>query len=733
MFDRKIKIAKTPQVITESNFTARENNSTQNEHFNLVKNYTENPSSVLTQIPSDTFTEDMNPNVLKSIDIMNSIDNNDYWVIDTNNCIYTTITNQDNSTFEFLTTLAISSLKKYKKDTGFDIKKVFVENVGIYSKIILKDFNIDIIKNGSYDGVVTLPDIKVTSDNFFYENDTKSFGKTKYELLKDVVTKKESSYILLLNNTFYECLPFGGSSDLSYIVDYIDPDNYIDVKNEMFIDERGIMNFNYTNNTNYSSNYNTSGIKLNQILKPDDNIIKENSMSIGFNDCNFLSDYSGAGYANIQFNSKDKDYNDSLKQYNTIIDSGGLITLIDYTPVVKIDKFGINIYQGKLFSPEITSPKITSYYITDGKTGNFDTLELKDYVTKAYVDYAFGAGNPFDYSLKSYKYNQANDVNNFFEIAYDTKYANYNFSDTKYNIIFRDVTNDRTTILNKKGLFINLKNDGLYVPYTEVSVDKIGIILELDLYDQFKSGSLLTATDLKIGTNESDRITIKKDSIEGSYTIKDYSTLYDKNYIQKKHLEDRIVDLQSQVDSLLTKLNSFDTKYRNFTDKRVKSGLSVAINSNATNLTNLTQYILNSQTPTITSFGSSISGLSLGSIGLIDVGSGITQGFKFPTINGIVNCNLIFSTRITGAITGNTGTARELIVYLRRVSDNSIVGNGALIKINDNNFNARNVVTPSYIQGPNDSFLTGGFYLNILNNSGGNLTMNTIELLIQGS
>lgn len=551
MFDRKIKIAKTPQEITESNYTARENNSIQNEYHNLVKNYTENPSSVLTQIPSDTFTEDMNPNVLKSIDIMNSIDNNDYWVIDTNNCVYTTITNEDSSTFEFLTTLAVSSLKTYTKDTGFDIKKVFVENVGIYSKIILKDFNIDIIKNGSYDGVVVLPEIKVTSDNFFYENDTKSFGKTKYELLKDVVTKKESSYILLLNNTFYECLPFGGSSDLSYSVNYTDP-NIIpipDMKNEMFIDEKGVMNFNYTNNVNVPTyfNSNQSGIKFNEILKNNDKFY-ENGVSIGFNDFDYSYDING--YANIQFYSEVED--GGKKRYHTIVNSKGLITTIDYTPVVTIDNFGIDIREGELRSPEISSS-----HITGGKQSNFDTLLPADYVTKAYVDYTFGAGNSFDYTLQSYKYNQTNDVNNFFEIKYGGGYVG-DISDNKYNIIFRDVTNDITTILNKKGLFVNIIGNGQNDHYTEVSVDKIGIWKQGGL-GEYYSGILLTETDLKIGISESERITITRDEIVGSYRIKDYTTLSNNNYIQKKHLEDELIQKQQlliNIPILATRINS---------------------------------------------------------------------------------------------------------------------------------------------------------------------------------
>jgi hypothetical protein len=197
-------------------------------------------------------------------------------------------------------------------------------------------------------------------------------------------------------------------------------------------------------------------------------------------------------------------------------------------------------------------------------------------------------------------------------------------------------------------------------------------------------------------------------------------------------LKDKLDGMDSIITNLTNKLNSYDTKYRSFTSKRVKTGLNVSINSNANNLTNLTQYFIASQNPTITSFGSSISGLPLGAINLIEVGTGVNQGFKFPVINGIVNTNLIFNIRVTGAISGNAGTPRELICYLRRISDNSLVANGGIIKVNDNNFNSRSVIVPSFLQGATDPFYTGGFYLNLLNNSGGNLTLTSIELLIQG-
>jgi hypothetical protein len=197
-------------------------------------------------------------------------------------------------------------------------------------------------------------------------------------------------------------------------------------------------------------------------------------------------------------------------------------------------------------------------------------------------------------------------------------------------------------------------------------------------------------------------------------------------------LKDKLDTMDAIITNLTNKLNDYDTKYRSFTCKRVKSGLNVAINSSNTNLTNLTQYLRASQNPAITSFGSSISGLPLPAINLIEVGTGANQGFKFPVIDGIVNTNLTFTVRVTGSISGNAGTPRELIAYLRRVGDNSLVANGGIIKVNDNNFNARSVIVPSFIQGANDPFYTGGFYLDLLNNSGGNLTLTSIELLIQG-
>jgi uncharacterized coiled-coil protein SlyX len=275
-----------------------------------------------------------------------------------------------------------------------------------------------------------------------------------------------------------------------------------------------------------------------------------------------------------------------------------------------------------------------------------------------------------------------------------------------------DTSLSKVTGLMDDSYTINTINDAKHVIIKEYLDSKL-IDIDTDITNlQDNIGSVnITALQTQTTTNTNDITNIKAVNTSQDSTI---------------------ASLQSQVASLLTKLNSYDTKYRSFTSKLVKNGLNVDINSNSNILTNLTKYFIASQNPTITSFGSSISGLPLGAINLIEVGTGANQGFKFPIIDGIVNANLTFTVRVTGSISGNAGTPRELIVYLRRVSDNSIVANGGIIKVNDNNFNARSVIVPSFIQGVNDPFYVGGFYLDLLNQSGGNLTLTSIEMLIQG-
>lgn len=262
MFDKKTKVAKTPQTPSNSNFTASEWNSEVNEKFNLVSNYVDNPSSVLTPIPTSPSIEDDKPVVLKTIDIMNTIDNNDMWVIDLPNCSYQLITNNDGSTFNFLTTLAVKSLKRIKKDTSFDIKQIFLDNKGIYGKILLKDFMIEFEKNGAWDNVVSLPKIKVESNDFFYEGSSKSFGEIiSYDEILNVVTNKEKSYVLYLEDGFYKILSLGSGGELGYSVDFkVDTKEY---NNTMLIDEYGIMKFTTTYHPTYDyQTYDYTGIHL---------------------------------------------------------------------------------------------------------------------------------------------------------------------------------------------------------------------------------------------------------------------------------------------------------------------------------------------------------------------------------------------------------------------------------------------------------------------------------------
>ena len=156
--------------------------------------------------------------------------------------------------------------------------------------------------------------------------------------------------------------------------------------------------------------------------------------------------------------------------------------------------------------------------------------------------------------------------------------------------------------------------------------------------------------------------------------------------------------------------------------KLTKSGLSTAIASNATALTNLSNIIKVS--PTIVSWGRNRYGNDMTPVSLID----ITNGWKLPVVDGLANYSINISVRITGALTGTANTPREFIVYVRRISDNSIVSNGGIIKINDNNFNGRSTNITTFIKGATDPFITTGFYLDIFNNSGSQLTLSQLEI-----
>lgn len=188
-----------------------------------------------------------------------------------------------------------------------------------------------------------------------------------------------------------------------------------------------------------------------------------------------------------------------------------------------------------------------------------------------------------------------------------------------------------------------------------------------------------------------------------------------------------VANLQFYIDKIIALENSMN-RINYYLTNITRTGFSLSIPSNATALTNLKNIVVGpgaifkeeqrkfngtrlENTPTLIS---------------------IPNGWKVPIIPSMELYGFIFRVGITGSISGSAGTPRELVVYLRRISDNSIVSNAGVIKINDNNFNGRGSVVISYVSGPTDPFITDGFYIDMLNNSQATLTLTGLNINIQG-
>jgi hypothetical protein len=208
------------------------------------------------------------------------------------------------------------------------------------------------------------------------------------------------------------------------------------------------------------------------------------------------------------------------------------------------------------------------------------------------------------------------------------------------------------------------------------------------------------------------------------YLNKDGSVLLDSAYIPTFN---KSIATKEYVDNSINPINTTLNKYNSFGVKYVKSGLTQTINSSPTTLTNIINIVNNAPTSTI-KWASDKNGNNKPTFDLISV----ANGFKLPIIDGLTNYGITFNIRVTGALSGATGTPREFIFYLRRLSDNSIVANDSIIKVTDNNINGRSATINSYVISATDPFITGGFYIDMLNNSGSNITLSTIELYING-
>lgn len=185
------------------------------------------------------------------------------------------------------------------------------------------------------------------------------------------------------------------------------------------------------------------------------------------------------------------------------------------------------------------------------------------------------------------------------------------------------------------------------------------------------------------------------------------------------------LDLKANI-SDLTNINANFLKYSNFGIKYTKAGLTTSIPTSPTALTNLINLI--NVNPAILNYATDRAGNDKTAISLIN----ITNGFKFPIIDGMTNYGVGFNIRIFGGLSGGAGTTREVVLSLKRISDNSTISSASLIETTDSNFNGRLATINSYVKGATDPFITGGFYIDLLNNSGATLTITAVELLITG-
>lgn len=357
-----------------------------------------------------------------------------------------------------------------------------------------------------------------------------------------------------------------------------------------------------------------------------------------------------------------------------------------------------------LEADKVSSTQLTNYAttqdLTDGLSGKANTTELENYLKKdgsVALDTLYVPTNDLSIATKIYVDGLIPDLTDYIKLGVD-------YTTTNGDKELRFIESTGSTKISGRRVQVNSGNG------RNVELDDN----RLSFYDTsggFGSQGLKFAINTFVGKLSYYETTI-------------VNSVWD---MKARQITDNVLTANLTDNSIILKkdLFSYLERYQAYGIKQLKTGLSTAINSNATALTNLSNIVKVS--PTITTWARDNKGDDKTGINLIDV----ANGWKFPIVDGLTNYGIGITITISGSISGTAGTPRELIVYLRRLSDNSIIRNGGIIKINDNNFNGRSTNIETFIKGATDSFITGGFYLDMLNNSGGNLTLSSLEIYIK--
>lgn len=114
---------------------------------------------------------------------------------------------------------------------------------------------------------------------------------------------------------------------------------------------------------------------------------------------------------------------------------------------------------------------------------------------------------------------------------------------------------------------------------------------------------------------------------------------------------------------------------------------------------------------------------------------GILKLPYLPTVNNKYTnayCDYTIDVRLTGTIAGGANTAREFAIELQRGADNSLVERKAIVKVNGTDLASRGIAFNTYTNTSSDPFIAGGLKLILNNNSGQNITITGITILVKG-
>ena len=103
----------------------------------------------------------------------------------------------------------------------------------------------------------------------------------------------------------------------------------------------------------------------------------------------------------------------------------------------------------------------------------------------------------------------------------------------------------------------------------------------------------------------------------------------------------------------------------------------------------------------------------------------------FPPFKNYVEYTI--RVKLSGTISGTATTDRQFSIELRRGADNSLILEDYIIKLQNNVLDGMTRQYSSFTENQLDPFVTGGLRVVVKNDSGANIVLTNINILIQGN